>query len=793
MELTNCPQGPQNVAFDSVIGDIMNSAFQEREELIGLFEDVNFYNEGNEGGEKIGKKIALLNDKIKGYEEEAQRILEGITDKEGLIKDQEDKLAATGEDMLNAISTFETNSKKASRQAARDAIRSYKNGNGDQSFEKCFEEAFYKNIGGLNANQEAIQALYERFEAQRAKIGDISGDIEKAINDVNGLKGQLENVQGTIGMLERTKSNMENSTVENAYKNVDTDNRIPIYSGRKAEVANELLAKYNPQFDKGTAKTEYTKEQLDVMNNYKPGNDSEKYTKGDIYRADQNPELKHLNEAIGKGMLTDLENAGLGKEDIMKFITDNWNVGIKEKDGKWSIPYGHGVQGTSDRTKTKATYQAISDMLGGAATANDVNPHQLERLQKAVKDDDILKTMYKAGFTFKEAMYTLTQIFPDAGITYDINNQSPERNYGLVNDSEQSGKLYDNIAKQIKNLWNVDATKNGPKNDDDDKGKRHDPFTFQMGDKTVTLIIDKDGDNKFDYNNATDNELVGSEFGVEELLALDGILDPDGKGDGVLTAEELEAGGIMFMVNDQEESVADSNDVDKYKDGSNYKGKGAFTNSVDFNMSYATAEMLGINNIDISTLTEGTGAGEDVATSTKKYDGTQEHFEDINGSSVINTFGVNFTDGTKIEGKETLNTASNLETFYGQVAASADNSKSIAVGLGDGAEDAFEDGIKGSDVIDDVLDELDYLQRHQGDQPTIESALGVDLTAEDIQGLTGTGHISAIEDTARKAAQRNIRDDDKAASAASKAVDKYLDEEIYTAEEQRKLEEEKNK
>lgn len=203
------------------------------------------------------------------------------------------------------------------------------------------------------------------------------------------------------------------------------------------------------------------------------------------------------------------------------------------------------------------------------------------------------------------------------------------------------------------------------------------------------------------------------------------------------------------MINDQQESIAESSDVDKYKDGSNYKGKGAFTNSVDFNVSYASAEMLGIESLDLKGAMQGTGAGEDVATSTKNYDGTQEHFEDINGSSVINTFGVNFKNGDTITGKETLNTKHNLDTFYGQIAENAGkenggNAANIRVDVGS-VQDDFNNA-KGSNKVDGIIDKLEGIQQeNQGIMNTVDGLEANQYTDDYIKHITGSKIIADWE------------------------------------------------
>ena len=585
---TGAPQGIDTVL--NILG--ADELYANREELMGLFENKSFFNGGDDAASNIEAKIKFIDGKIKGLEEEAEGLLATIETKEKEIKEKADELGKTSANLVSTTGEFQSHVRVAAAKAAMYAVEAYRANNctNKEEYMTYFEDNFENNLRGKMGLQGEIQKLFNDFKDQKNNLGDIAGEITDTIDDVKGINGRIQNINGTISVLKRTKSNMENSTIENAYQNVDTDGEIPIYSGKKADLANELIKTYgNIDIKGGTAKTEYTKEQQDKMDEWSSKN-TEKYTKGDKYRSDQNPELANLKTAIQDGMIDELKNLGLGKEEIMTFIASKWNVGIKKTDdGNWSIPKGHGKSGSDDLKTTRAAYQTLVDMLTESTTANDVNSHQLKELQEAMSgkngQKDILTRMYEKGFTFKEAMYTLTQIFPDAGITYDPKKQSPERNYSLVDDSKQSGTLYEDMATKILKYWNVgegNGEKDDPKPTPDPE--RHDPFTFQMGDKTVTLIIDRDDDGKFSYTDGNTNDLVGSQNGIQELLN-DKV---DVNKDGILTAEELSNEGIMFMVNNQEESVANENDVDSYKDGSNYKGKGAYTNSVDFNVSYAS-------------------------------------------------------------------------------------------------------------------------------------------------------------------------------------------------------------
>ncbi|MDO5438084.1 MAG: hypothetical protein Q4F80_07810, partial [bacterium] len=463
-------------------------------------------------------------------------------------------------------------------------------------------------------------------------------------------------------------------------------------------------------------------------------------------------------------MISDLQSTGMSTNEIMEFISTNWNVGISPtSDGKsWRIPKGH----SSDAWVKEPAYDALAELVNGKQVKNagDVNQKQMLELKDAVEKDDILTTMYKEGFTFKEAMNVLVKAFPDAGIEYDIANQST-RNYSKVKDTTASGSLYETIGNQILNYWNVggDEISISPDSPDEDSpskpSERFDPITFQQGDTTYTFIEDRDGDAKFDYNSASDNELLGSKNGIEELLAYDTnndgkidandlMKDEDGNVrkitnvDGT-TRDMTALDALTLMSNRQDESIANSTDVDGYKYGANYKDKGQYTNAVDFNITYTSAADLGITEIDLSGLQQGTGQGEAIGESTRTYDGYQEEYEDINGSSVINQFNIK-TDGSKLDknitAKETLNTESNLHTFYEQVAQSEETNSHLIYSRLDMSDvnEAFADGnwaVEGFASIDAQLETIkdgleDLLEQANKEE---DSDLHIDVTIRELE------------------------------------------------------------
>ena len=767
----------ENINKLNMTGASEAGAAQVKDQIETLFTDMQTYNEGEEGAKKLDKQIATLQSKIKDLEDEAQKILADIEESNEDVNKKSDALADSAANLTDATSEFQDATVEAARMAAKDAILSYKRGKGDASFAECFNQAFTKRLGGLQANQAEIQRLYEIYDANKAGINSIADEIQNALDKVSGLEAQLQNVNATISLLTRTKNIMEQSTIEDAYKNIDTNTDVPIFSGAKAELANSLLSQYQSRY---TAEGDLAAvqnaganaENIEATKTEWLGQKQGDYKSGDKYSAQQNPELMNLRNLIEDRMIEDLQASGMNVDEIMNFVNDNWDVGLSKSGDNWKIPYGH----SSDAWVKEPAYAALSELITKSqknVTADSVNQTQMAEMIEAVNPSDgskgILTQMYEAGFTFKEAMYTFTQLFPDAGVEYDLSAQNGTRTYSKVADTDASGTLYKTIGEQILNYWNVGGSA-ATEGDDSTSGEvdRFDPMTFQDGNTTYTFLnAEKMEDGSFDYANGKENDLLGSEKGAEELLAY------DYNGDGVIDDNDVDADGnkaldnLMLMANNQDESVGSKADVDAYKKGPSY------TNSVDFKVSYSSARDAGITSIDVSGMM-GTGQGDDIADSTRG-DNFQEAYDDINGSSVINTFTVN-KGGKEITGKETLNTADNLETFYGQIAKDDNAGQALIHATDEDVEDAYANAPK-SDVIENVKDRLEEIQEQN--KPTDDYEYGdVVIDADDIHEITGLAYLTGIRDAARKAAERNMNDDFAASDAAEDAVNEYWDEHI---------------
>ena len=650
----------------------------KEKELEELFDEVSYYNSGSDGAKKIQEQIDRLEKGIQALKEEAEKLQSDIEQKNLKIDDKAEKIADIISKINAATMKHQQAVAKAVKDSTRDALIDYKKGKGD--YAELFYSAFDRNYNVTGVSMTGIQQMFADCDGVKEEISGLADEIKGIIdNELTPLETKLKNTNATANLLNLTKDNLA-TQIQDAYKNVDTDNKKAIYSGKKAEVADKILqTEYDGNLSnigntasQDALKAEFLEkykeknadgDKVDVYRLYVDG--EEKDNKGRV----GNKALNGLGKALDDDMWEKLQDSGMSCDDIMTWISTEWNVGLKQKDGKWEIPAGHGKSGhqeanknyLDDATGSSKIYKKLEDLYDkgdSAKTANSVSKENISKLYDAMnpKDgsDDVLTTMYKNGFTFKEAMCVIDEKFgKDCGIEYDLDKQSSGRNYSMVKDSSASGGLYSKIASEIQQYWNVGSTDitTTSSNKIGTTPEAGDPITFRQGNTMYTFIDASDG--KFDYNSENDNDLLGSKNGIEDLKAFD--LD----GNGSIEGDELK--NLTIMANKQDESVGTQEDVNKYKDGSNYKNRGIYTNAVDFNVSYTTAADLGITKIDLNKIQEGPGAVDSVA-----------------HTDVLNTIEIE-TDGKQLDStitaQQTNDKKEYLETFYKQVAKNANGSK----------------------------------------------------------------------------------------------------------------------
>ena len=765
----------QNIAQNTV----NNGVTYSRDELEDLFADTSYFNAGEQGQEEIQAQIDNLEAMISTLKKQAEELEKEIEERELKVDDKADEMTDIIAEIGKKTAEYQQQIKLEAKQAAYDAIDSYRHDPNPDSFEECYNQAFKKRINGIaGLNMGTIKNLYAEYDRIKDSVSPIMGQIEGYLSEAKDIEGKLNSTNATINLLTKTKDNMSD-TIKGAYANDDMDAKVPIYSGAKADVANEILANFAPQVPAGEegdldnpnpgsglegAAGGRTPEQQTAIDNamaaYAQKNEGTGHNATWYATYSKSPQLQNLEQRVnGENMLEELQNLGATPDEILTFVSETWNVGITRSvsaDGtiSYRIPNNTGDKGTYDKLNELA-------LSGNQTQASEVDPDALQNL----KDHGLeaLDTMYNAGFTFKEAMYVMVKAFPNSGLEYNLQSQSNERNYQIPEDTAESGTLYKDMADKIRDYWNVDSTQ-GDNGTIETERAHCDPIVFQDGNKTYTFINDRNNDGTFDFENGENNDLMGSADGISELLAY------DYNNDGIINNQDVDENGntaldnLILMSNNQIESVDSAQDVDNYKFGPDY------TNTVDFDITYTSAAMAGITEID---LTEIKNSG-----NINGQDNVNENYSDINGSNVINQFTIT-KDGKEIQAKETLNTESNLETFYGQVAEN-DTAQIFSTISDEEFNEAFDewyndDAAAASEIISGVIDALEDLKKEaEANESSFELTMDYDDFVE-MYGADGKSglYIDAARTSALRGAERHTEKDEQEESATE--VGKELD------------------
>ena len=278
---------------------------------------------------------------------------------------------------------------------------------------------------------------------------------------------------------------------------------------------------------------------------------------------------------------------------------------------------------------TAGTAKLNEALTGSGAVVDAQRKAQLDAMTPeakaaAVQEADLskytaLELMYMSGMDATHAAYAIGTIFDGAGVGHENGSL-------VVPNGHATGPIYRELKNQYKTLWADGNIIPGLKPDPNGPIHSPDPFTWNIGDKTYTLTIDRDGDGQFDGQ----NEFVGALDGVNELT----VADTDKNGE--LTAEEMAAAGFCVMENDQ-----------------SFTGGGAY--------GWNGVKETGVKSINLKSFRE--------------ID--ELHQTNLNGNTRLSEFEVTLNDinGDQVDdvltGKQTLIQEEYADTFYGHTVGEA--------------------------------------------------------------------------------------------------------------------------
>ncbi|MBQ7286685.1 MAG: hypothetical protein IJW73_02875, partial [Candidatus Gastranaerophilales bacterium] len=618
-------------------------------------------------------RTEVLAKKVEQYEAKMAELHESIDEIDA-------QLAVAAAEITEAVTNVEDNSNdyakemnKRVKNAIEAEMKNYQNHPetiGPQGLKTRITAAVNGAVAGAQGTTyyAAIQENLDILNGAQNKYSDLIEKSSNWIKQANLLGKRYGATKSAYDLVNATLFQI--GSAKGKYTNSDNNTTYPVYDPDKAEFATSILSDKN--YIAAPTNTAYTGEGgkvtlTEINEKYKKYLNPQ-MTGSDTYSSD-NKAIKQLGGAIKAGLLDDLAQTGLSTKEINQFFATNFsNAHLKlAENGGLSIPYGHGdqAQGIFGKLtkfiKGYANGDALINNTWDPAKGNTISSNeQIAALQKFIQYGK-LKELANQGFSFQELANLLfnkdSGLFKDTGITYDLEKQAGGANYFMdtVGDKE-TNELFTNIRTQIKNIWNVDASRGdgtGPINDDgngDSNGEvnspvsgRTDPISFRIGDTEYSFVLDKNENDTFDGA----NEFVGGTGNwLEDLRAL---ADENGK----ITGDNLKKLKLLATTFTDEGT-------------GNLKNR---EHDTKFNYDFVSPEELGITELDINAFLKGDSQTNDLNQEANNWNfgGTGEQ-TDINGSLVFNdAIGIIFKDGTTGTATRKDDTDAYMDAVYSKV------------------------------------------------------------------------------------------------------------------------------
>ncbi len=697
------------------------SRTEQKEALSQLFEQ-KYFNSTTEKA-TIEQQIANLEDKIEEFDKKIEELEEQISDKQ----DELDKLKSDISDKVAKIveetEEYEATSKRRVDQAMDNALDHYKNDSHSKrnGGERTLTEFIIEQMGLVNSQiaggRTGIDRAIEELGTPQSELNGIIGEMEGLVGDIDGLNSQYATTKSTLDLLKLTKDNM--TSAAGSYQSSDTDPSVPIFTPAKEDLADGFLAQYTSRManreNQTTVASAADKEA--IVNKYKEI--AVPVTKGVDSYSGSNAQLKSFSKAIDSGMLSEMQAAGFSQKEILESIKEIFpSIGISHgDDGKAIVPYGHG-------SDAQAIYNKFLEGFNVDEQIAQRDDLQVAEMDKAIKNDKIVTEMKDNNFSWKEAAYTLTRLWPAGGIGFNLG----EKEVTLPVGDDKSKGTYDALEEEIKkNYPDVKINRGTSDKNLAEDATRTDPVGFHIGDNSYEFVIDRNKDGVI--NDFT--EMMGADGvdGMEELK----MFDTDG--DGIIKGDELEN---VLVLN---------------------------TEHTNRDYEFLSAKQLGIESIDLNSFTEKTQSrGEGVE--------GEEDFININNSLISGTFDIKMEDGTNAEGYQKFVTDDYMKAVYDPILG-----ENIYSQLdGSTVDNVIDDNYKEADEKLGDLNEFADLIKDAKEYGNIKAALRtkVNNAQNEAYGYKAQQISSNIQDYQAEVPQAEL---EMTVDEADKVIDAYLDKE----------------
>jgi len=635
MEARNMSMDVNNV--NSLVGYTSSDSIysldiaQQKSKLKTLFSQ-SYYNNGEVSRGTLNPEIERLNKKIADLEKVLEELIEKAEKNRVVVEAKSQELSDLIMKIDDANEQFLHGQKNAVDASVSSALKDYETGViGKAEIATRIQYYIAQNSPDVEANK--IQRLFTQYYMQQSDFKSSVSDATSIIDSHNLIKTQMGTTKATLALLTQTRDNM--GTAAGAYKNVDTQATVPIYTPKKESLIDSYIDKYSSRWageGGDTVKEGVTvgsaEQKAALISNIKEQYGVEQ-TKGVDAYSMNNAQLRSFADALAgdDNIISQMGNMGFSQKEIIEAVSQIFpSLGIKyQTDGSYVVPHGHNTgeysildpRGPAVSTYTKFIneLQNSTNIVVDPAKTVEVNP-QLAEMNIAITQDGILKEMKNNGFTLKEAMYAMQKLFPGANIGFELGKTDLTLPEG---DDAGAKALYAELGKQVKDLWGANVTydKSNTGNGNNDGGdelpppKRTDPVGFSIGNTTYEFMIDRNNDGVMNDI----SEMVGANGidGIEELLSL-------ADENGIIKGDALDK--LMLLR----------------------------TNHDNRDYGFISAKEAGIMEINLKDVLNTNDHGND--------------FINVNDALKTNTFNITLNNGQKVEGYQKYETDAYIGTVY---------------------------------------------------------------------------------------------------------------------------------
>ena len=709
----------------------------EASNIASIKKDLQMFVQASDNNATSADTVSLSNQsktlqaKLDQYEKEIKLLEEQMAKKDEEIKEESEKIQNLSLSAQSKSKQLEKQQKNDVANIVQDVMGSFKRGRIEKDevsgeIRKRVKDAKNTSLAG------EIDLILTTLDNKKTELDGLVKNITSLTEQRSALQAKFVATNSAMNIL--TKSVSQIGAVQSSYTNSDNDASNPIYSLKKVDVVTDIAEKFsvsNENNAQNNVKNKTTSNLDTIKDKYKDFLSNTK-TSGVDLNSSKNKATQDLASLMNnEEFINDLKNSGLTAYEVKNFFSEhfsNANVRLDKNTGAFSVPYGHdkaSKDAYAKLTTLVGTFPATNAGLGSSiyydatnvekfaqnSIGNDANGNPINaQLQTLANNyNEIMNTLDKNGFTFKESMFALfnkdTGVFKDNGVISYVIDENGKPTYKIENAADlETAKFLENFVDKTNGTWgetpkgyaeavNNHTNRTGTEYKEQTEVKkevaqnttvkRTDPLSFRAGDnKEYIFALDRNKDGKF----SGPSDFVG---GTNSKTWLEDLKSLDSNNDDRLSNEELNQLRLLGV---------------EFEDGAKTTETSQTTN---LNYGLHSASNLGITEIDLSAISQ-----DNVNSNTGKVD--------INNSAIYNDKFSFTMNGETVEATRKDETSEYMNKVYGTV-----NGKN------------FEVGITSSDVENFVDDSLkEFKQQNSSFDSFMQDAatvLNVDKVSADTQ------------------------------------------------------------